>query len=84
MQYPEHRKLLDLNGANRTIGDFLDWLEEKGFMLCQYDDWENLVPSFERKAKIIADFFGINEDKLEEEKRAMLASLSAQHSQESK
>lgn len=36
--YPEHDKLKALNGANQTIGDFLEWLDERGIWLASYHE----------------------------------------------
>lgn len=74
MDYPEHEKLAALNGANNTIGQFLDWLDQEDIILCKWDD-ERLVPCRENKATTIGRHFLIDEDKLEAEKQSMLASL---------
>lgn len=34
-EYPEHEKLKALGGANETIGDFLQWLDQHGYTVCE-------------------------------------------------
>lgn len=74
-EYPEHVKLKNLDGANETIGDFLEWLDENGMVVCQRTDnnVHNLYwPVAKSVEQLIAEFFGLDRKKLEDEKRAML------------
>ena len=74
-EYPEHEKLKALAGANQVVGNFIEWLGENGYVIARYDPHDRLYPAYERLDKLIADHFEINEQRLEEEKLAMLASL---------
>jgi hypothetical protein len=74
-KYPEHEKLQALNGANQTVGNFIEWLSEKQLVLAHYGDHDELFPTLQGRNDLIAEFFGIDQRKLEAEKQAMLASL---------
>ena len=83
LELPEHDKLKALNGANQTVGEFLEWLEMHGYAICR-DRNEHRPdldckywPTHKRRDQLIADFFEIDSDKLEQEKRAILEALAA-------
>lgn len=81
--YPEHDKLKALNGDNEKIGVFLEWLRSKGYTICAMNEAEDWVPAYwiEPEMKgiqgVIASYFGIDRDKLEDEKSQMLDMLRA-------
>ena len=65
--YPEHEKLSKIKDQSQTIGEFLDWLDTEGLYLGEYD--ENgllLYPTHKRHEYILATYFEINLDKLED------------------
>ena len=72
--YPEHEKLKALNGANQTVGDFIEWLGEQGLVIAKWSDdgGDYMWPAGKSRDELIAEFFDIDRDKLEEEKREML------------
>lgn len=75
--YPEHTKLLALNGANQIAGDFVDWLrDEKGFEFTTFDE-ESGDPrvDYTPTRALLAEFFEIDEQKIEAEKQQMLRSM---------
>lgn len=79
---PEHERLEEAkktNDATTLVGQFFDWLkEEKSYVFAKFgDDTDELIPVFEPVGKLLAAFFGINENALESEKRAMLEHLRA-------
>lgn len=74
-EYPEHEKLAALDGANNTVGRFLEWLEEEGIVLCKWHDDDKIHPHYETKEDMIARHFDIDPNKLESEKQAMLDSI---------
>lgn len=96
-EYPEHDKLQALEGRNQIIGEFLEWLmsreyvigayhkhsdgcRENGKQVCGYSDWDpQLVPINKPIEVLLADYFGIDRDKLESENRALLATLRNAH-----
>lgn len=75
---PEHDRLKAVKheGRDQTqlIGEFLDWLgsEEAGNIVLAVEVMDGLAPRCGRKEELIANFFGINENALEAEKRALL------------
>ena len=74
--YPEHDKLRAVKDRSQACGEFLEFLGEKGLILAEYpEDGERLVPAQYRAPALLAEFFDIDEDKLEEEKRKMLDTL---------
>lgn len=77
---PEHERLKQAkktDDATQLIGEFLDWLKsEKGYLLCRYPqrdhDDDCLVPVREPVTRLLAEFFGVDENALESEKQALL------------
>lgn len=63
--YPEHDKLRKISDRSQACGEFLDWLEEE-------KGWE--LPSHSKPA-LLAEFFEIDQERLEDEKQAMLNEL---------
>lgn len=76
-EYPECEKLLAVSKESNSIGQFLDWLTgEKGFELGKYpEDTDHLVPAVYNIEKLLAEYFDIDLDKVEEERLSILASL---------
>lgn len=73
--YPEHDKVKAIQDESQAIGAFLD---NSGYTLCEVDaDLNRFVPIYRSIERILADYFGIDLDELEREKRAMLDSLRA-------
>jgi hypothetical protein len=82
--YPEHDKLRAVVDQSQAIGEFLEeFLPSKGIQLCSRmpvdDDSDELslhfYPIHESTRRLLAEFFGIDDDALEREKRTMLAVL---------
>jgi hypothetical protein len=76
---PELDKRSEVLDEGNKIGEFLDWLvHEKGITLAEWDERDRLMPAntggFER---LLADYFGIDLDKVEAEKLAILKHLRA-------
>ena len=77
-KYPEHEKLKALGGANQIVGDFIGWLSEQGIELCERTRRrDELVPCGKSRDDLLAEFFDIDTEKLEDEKRQMLDELRA-------
>lgn len=80
MEYPEHEKLAKIAEESQAIGEFLDYtLPGMGLTLCERDDESYSQPRWfpTRRSiqSILAEAFGIDENALELEKRAMLDSI---------
>lgn len=84
--YPEHKKLRAVKAESQVIGAFLDELSERGVRLCKpFSDPGSLrdgefIPLGPIE-QILADYFGIDLHKIEDEKRAMLAELRGEADQ---
>jgi len=85
MNYPEHEKLKEVQDQSQIIGEFLEWLRSK-YELCEFKDEcsecmdcgetvEGYYPINFNIEKILANYYEIDLDKLEQEKRKMLESL---------
>lgn len=80
-EYPEHEKLRAISDQSQTVGEFVEWMGQQGIHLGEYlhGEWSQarLVPTHRNTVDLLAEFFGIDQKRLEGEKRAMLASLQA-------
>ena len=71
------------SGQSELLAKFYDWLIEKDFVLAKwggYDEFGDysegvLMPLHIRPEQLFADFFGIDLNKIEEERRAILKEL---------
>lgn len=77
MTYPEHEKQAKIIDKSQAIGEFLDWLQnEEGITLAHYDDsyyqGHVLTPVHRSIQGWLARYFGIDLNRLEDEKREML------------
>lgn len=69
---PENEKIAKLQGENKTIGDFLEWLFDE-YTLCSWDKvYERYESNNKGVEKLLADYYGIDLDKVEQEKIALL------------
>lgn len=76
--YPEHEKLAEVAEHSQAIGEFLDWLQnEKGYTIAHYGDpnmnW--LTPVHRSIKDLLAEYYDIDPEALEGEKRDMLEQL---------
>ena len=70
---PECEKLSAVADESNNIGDFLDWLDNKGFLFCKYDKYEeSYYPTYPDTQKLLAEYFNIDLNKVEQERRALL------------
>ena len=73
--YPEHAKLMAMREKSQAIGELLD---VSGYVLCEYvEGFNNPKPVGKTINQILADYFHIDLKVIEEEKRQMLAVLTA-------
>lgn len=83
LKTPELDKQLEIvkSGKAGVIQEFIDWLrEEKDYVLGEYQTWEGyseqqFVPVYIQPEQLMADFFGIDRNKIEDERRALLDAL---------
>lgn len=72
--YPEHEKLGKITDKSQICGEFLDWLRnERGIVLADWSQQSDILyPVHISTMNLLAEFFGIDPVKIENEKRAML------------
>ena len=73
----EHEKLHRVKDRSQQLGEFLEWLRDHGYEICEntgrkYVQYE---PVRKNVTQWLAEFFEIDLAKLEEEKEVMLAEL---------
>ena len=76
MSYPEHEKLRAVQSESQSIGEFIEWLKwNKKIVFAKWDEKTDLdilrVVSLPTN-DILAEYFEIDLNKLEQEKQAML------------
>ncbi len=83
-QYPEHEKLQAISDVSQEIGEFLDcgrWtlceLRDAGTRAWNGTAIQNFQPVNIQDA--LAEYFGIDQKKIEAEKRQMLEAIRAAH-----
>lgn len=79
-RYPEHEKLKALDGENQKIGNFIEWLNEQGYSICEWKEGRGYNggeyhPARSNTSDMLAQYFEIDVKRLEDEKQAMLAEL---------
>ncbi len=73
VKYPEHVKLQAIHEKSQACYDFLQFLSDSGIHLGRYDNISGvLITTVPPIRELLADFFEIDMDKVEAEKRAMI------------
>lgn len=80
MTYPEHEKLQKVKEQSQAQGAFLEWLGERGFVICRFQpEFDGCGGEFEPARitieQLLAMCHGIDLGKLEQEKQQMLDEL---------
>ena len=73
--YPELEKLKEVSKTSQEIGEFLNWLPEIGIYLCRYDEEDYFYRSVVDFEKLLAEYFKIDLNKVEQEKREILEDI---------
>jgi hypothetical protein len=77
--YPEHEKLHEVVDKSQALGEFLDvWLPSQGLTICEIDDEiseTRFFPTHRTIKSMLADFFDIDQKKIDEEKEQMLRDI---------
>lgn len=88
-QFPEHVKMEAVHSDAQIIGSFLEWLAERGVVMARWHEVEDemedevlLLPDNMTIAARLALYFGIDLNKIEQEKRRMLALIRAAQGEE--
>ena len=75
MEYPEHEKLKVVSDESQAVGEFVDWLgNERGIFLAEQKGFE-FFPMSVSIQSLLSEFFEIDMNKIEAEKRQMLDEL---------
>jgi len=77
-QYPEHEKLKIIKENSQQIGEFLDWLFGKATICLWHERHECFYPAGKTIEGWLAEYFGIDQTKIDEEKRQMLEEIRSQ------
>lgn len=81
--YPEHEKLAAVSAESQVLGEFLE-SDDHPYVLAEWVTFEGyseprLMPVQKSIQQILADYFDINLQKIESEKRQMLSALATEH-----
>jgi hypothetical protein len=78
------------SGKAQTVQNFIDWLrDEKKYVLAEWSEAskqpmsgedQELFPVFIQPEDLMAEFFGIDRNKIEQERRALLAAIQKDNS----
>jgi len=73
MKYPEHEKLTKISEQSQFLGEFMEFLGEKGYVIAKYTQpYDQLQPVVRDINNFLAEMFDIDLIKIEAEKREML------------
>lgn len=76
MEYTEHEKLKLVADQSQKCGEFIEWLATKDMCLGRWPiNSDRLMPASYDINALLAEFFEIDQVKLEAEKQHMLANL---------
>lgn len=68
---PEHNKMVMVKHESQIVGDFLEWLDQQGMTICNLVE-DYYCPVRLSREQLLAKYFGIDLDKIEQENRAIL------------
>jgi hypothetical protein len=81
VETPEADRMLEIGRSRRSpsqvLSEFVEWLDSEGISLASYVLYQDvadpvLAPIPESYSRLFARFFGVDYDRLESEKRALL------------
>ena len=75
-KYPLHTLMQAEQGRHMVLQEVLDWIDEQGWTICERGV-HNYEPITLMKSEVVAKFFEIDQQEFDNEKRAMLAEMSA-------
>ena len=72
----ECARLVKVSAESQKLGAFLEWLRgEKGYELGEWDKYDRLMPVSRRTEDLLAEYFGIDLEQVERERRMLLSAL---------
>ena len=79
LRTPTLDKMLANKGESQSIGNFIKWLSEKNYIISEYGaergQRDTLFPARHNTEKLLAEYFEIDLDAAERERRKILAKL---------
>ena len=69
-------------GHSQDIGEFIEWLGENGFVIATRDAYDELLPMLMSTEGWLAQYFGIDLQKVEQERAAVLAYVRSKNDTE--
>lgn len=84
---PECEKLLKVSHISQPIGEFIEWLlGERGYVLAEWkkndDEDDELFPVHPDITRLLAEFFQVDLNRVEDERQAIMRALRAQQGKE--
>lgn len=79
---PELDKVQEVRDRSQTIGEFLDWLPSQGIFLARYYEERGLSTFAVNIQELLAEYFDIDLEVMEEEKRRLLSGVSVEQCDE--
>lgn len=80
MEYLEHEKLKNLKEDTQSYGYFLEWLIRRYTICSYYEKGELYYPEHIDIERTLAEYFGIDYNKLMKEKEEMLKEIRLENS----
>ncbi len=79
METPELNRMQAIQPKSEIIGEFLDWLfYEKNLNICEMYEGLTFQPLYKSPNNWLAEYFGIDLDKVDQEQKAILQNLRQQ------
>lgn len=72
---PECDKMLAIHEDSQKIGEFIEWLGEQGMEICVDCMDGEYTPLRKTREQLLAEYFDIDLEKVEQERRKILKSL---------
>lgn len=74
-KYPECEKMQAIKDKSQAIGEFIEWLGINGMFIGDYDEGGYPTTALLNTEQLLAKYFKIDLNKVEKEKRRMLAEI---------
>lgn len=74
-KYPECEKMQAVKDKSQAIGEFIEWLGINSMFIGEYHEDGYPCHAMLNTEQLLAKYFNINLNKVEKEKRSMLADL---------
>lgn len=75
-KYPECEKMQSVRDDSQKIGEFLEWLDQNKMFVAEYNHMDFAQPIRLRREQLLAKYFEIDLDKVENERRKILRGSS--------